>query len=224
MLYEKLVRPVMFRVPPETAHRLSLQTLSVALANETARQRAQRFFDTDFAAQFGSIKRFGLEFKNPLGLAAGFDKNGKHSGALAALGFGFIETGTVTPQPQIGNPTPRLFRLPKDFALINRQGFNNNGARNLFENLKLDRPACVTGVNIGKNRATPNEEAVNDYVASFDAVYKVADYVALNVSSPNTPGLRELQRLDALNELLRAVQKRNRELATRNQLAPSTLR
>lgn len=134
---------------------------------------------------------------------------------MAALGFGFIEVGTVTNLPQTGNPRPRLFRLQSDQALINRMGFNNEGARKVSQNLSLHRPACVLGVNIGKSRAVALEEATDDYLASFESVYDVADYVAVNVSSPNTPGLRQLQNADALYALLQALESRNRELAGR---------
>jgi dihydroorotate dehydrogenase len=149
-----------------------------------------------------------------VGLAAGFDKNGVAAEGLAALGFGFIEVGTVTNRPQPGNPRPRLFRLPQDQALINRMGFNNEGAQAVAEHLRHHRPGCVLGVNIGKSRAVAVEDATADYLASFESVYDVADYLAVNVSSPNTPGLRDLQQSDALYALLQALQARNRELAT----------
>jgi dihydroorotate dehydrogenase len=165
------------------------------------------------SSPFGTLKRFGLEFANPVGLAAGFDKNGTAAYALAALGFGFIEVGTVTNEPQSGNEKPRLFRLPADCALINRLGFNNSGASQLVQNLSRHRPPCVLGVNIGKSRSVPIEDAIRDYLASFETVYDTADYIAVNVSSPNTPQLRELQRRDLLAELLAALQKRNVELA-----------
>lgn len=165
------------------------------------------------SSPFGKLQRFGLEFENPVGLAAGFDKNGRAAHALAALGFGFVEVGTVTNEAQAGNARPRLFRLPEDQALINRLGFNNRGAAQLVANIKHHRPACVLGVNIGKSRSVPIEEAVPDYLATFERVYEVADYLAVNVSSPNTPNLRELQRHDLLTELLRALQERNQALA-----------
>jgi len=162
---------------------------------------------------FGKLDRFGLTFRNPVGLAAGFDKNGTAAQALAALGFGFIEVGSVTSEPQPGNPRPRLFRLPRDRALINRAGFNNCGAAQLAENIKRHRPECVLGVNIGKSRRIAIEDAIPDYLESFAAVYDVADYVAVNVSSPNTPNLRELQRPERLANLLESLQERNAELA-----------
>src|SRR5207302_4753199 len=160
------------------------------------------------------LKRFGLEFQNPIGLAAGFDKNGSYVRELATLGFGFIEIGTVTNEAQPGNPKPRLFRLPKDRALINRLGFNNIGAKRVAQNLRRYPPDCIIGVNIGKSRSVAIADAVPDYLASFDAVYDVADYIAVNVSSPNTPNLRELQAASLLKELLTALQQRNKELSS----------
>ncbi len=211
MLYRSIVRPALFRLEPETAHELALHTLSVALGTAGARRAAARRFQ---CAPFGPLQRFGLTFNNPVGLAAGFDKNGAVVKQLAALGFGFIEVGTVTRQPQPGNPRPRLFRLPMDRALINRQGFNNEGAAALAARLQAqDHPACVLGINIGKSRVVEVADAIPDYLASFELIYPHADYITVNVSSPNTPHLRELQRADALAALLAALQRRNRELA-----------
>jgi dihydroorotate dehydrogenase len=165
---------------------------------------------------FGELRRFGLRFSNPVGLAAGFDKDGVALEALAALGFGFIEAGTVTYHPQPGNERPRLFRLPEDKALVNRAGFNNEGAAALAQRLSQGRPDCVVGVSIGKSKVAPLEEAVVDHLKSFELVHPVADYVAINVSSPNTPRLRELQRADQLETLVAALQERNRELNERS--------
>lgn len=148
-----------------------------------------------------------------MGLAAGFDKNGTAAQALAALGFGFIEVGSVTSERQPGNPRPRLFRLPRDRALINRAGFNNCGAKELADNIRRKRPDCVVGVNIGKSLRVEIEDAVADYLESFEAVYDVADYIAINVSSPNTPKLRELQRPEMLTNLIERLQEQNVELA-----------
>jgi dihydroorotate dehydrogenase len=208
MLYRSLLRPLLFRLPPETAHELALNSLSFA----------PRFITSLLGNQykrspFGKLRRFGLTFSNPVGLAAGFDKDGVALDSLAALGFGFIEAGTVTYHPQPGNKRPRLFRLPLDKALINRAGFNNEGARALVEHVKRDRPDCVLGVSIGKSKVVAFEDAVADYLKSFEAVYPVADYVAVNVSSPNTPRLRELQKTDQLEVLLRALQESNEKLA-----------
>ena len=148
------------------------------------------------------MRALGLEFPSPVGLAAGLDKNADHIDALGALGFGFIEVGTVTPRPQDGNPRPRLFRLPGHEALINRLGFNNRGVDHLVQRLEGRRYRGIVGVNIGKNRDTPLEQALDDYRHGLERVHPVADYVTVNVSSPNTPGLRSLQSGDALTELL----------------------
>ena len=216
MIYRSLLRPILFRLPPETAHELALHSLSFFLKPAWLRNAvAGRNADSPF----GKLKRFGLEFNNPVGLAAGFDKNGTAAQSLAALGFGFIEVGSVTSEPQPGNPKPRLFRVPRDSALINRAGFNNCGAAQMAENLKRRRPECVVGVNIGKSRRAAIEDAAADYLASFEAVFDVADYLAVNVSSPNTPNLRELQRPQLLLELLNGLQQRNGELARNRSLS-----
>jgi len=155
---------------------------------------------------------FGLRFKNPIGLAAGFDKNAVHVEDMAALGFGFVEIGTVTPKPQPGNDKPRMFRLPPDEALINRMGFNNQGvgvAAARLANIK-DRKGLIIGGNIGKNKTTPNEKAVSDYIYCFNVLFDQVDYFVVNVSSPNTPGLRDLQEKEPLTNILNALQERNR--------------
>ena len=207
MAYRSLLRPLLFRLPPETAHELALHSLSLLPSRILAKHTATQ----------NPISRFGLLFSNPVGLAAGFDKNGIALRPLAALGFGFIEAGTVTFHPQPGNPRPRLFRLSGDQALINRAGFNNEGAAAFVKRVERNRPDCVLGVSIGKSKITPLEEATDDYLASFELVYKVADYIAVNVSSPNTPQLRELQQSQQLTVLLSALQARGRELAQRRQ-------
>jgi dihydroorotate dehydrogenase len=201
---------LLFRLPPETAHDLGLSSLSFSpkFIQKLLAQRYQR-------SPFGNLRRCGLTFSNPIGLAAGFDKNGIALESLAALGFGFIEAGTVTYHAQPGNDRPRLFRLPLDKALINRAGFNNQGAAVFVERVKQASIDCVLGVSIGKSRAVALEDAVDDYLKSFEVVYPVADYVAINVSSPNTPGLRKLQETDQLDHLLAALQQRNDELAQR---------
>jgi dihydroorotate dehydrogenase len=155
----------------------------------------------------------GLDFPNPVGIAAGLDKNGEHVDALAALGFGFVEVGTVTPRPQPGNPRPRLFRLEPHQALINRMGFNNDGVEKLLRNLERARFRGILGINIGKNFDTPIERAADDYLACLDAVYARASYVVVNISSPNTKSLRELQSADRLGELLAALMERRSALA-----------
>jgi dihydroorotate dehydrogenase len=212
-IYEKLIRPTLFNLSPETAHEFGIETLKIGLATKFAQSLITKRFALDEA--FGEFERFGLKFKNPLGMAAGFDKNGVVVNQLAALGFGFVEVGTITFNPQKGNDKPRLFRLPKDKALINRLGFNNEGAAKVVERLKKIQPNCVLGVNIGKNKDVPNEAAIENYLQSFELASTVADYIAVNVSSPNTPNLRELQKAENLEELLKALQKRNLELSAK---------
>lgn len=209
MLYRSLLRPILFRLPPEAAHHLALKSLAFApkLTRNLLGERFKR-------NPFGKLRRFGLTFSNPVGLAAGFDKDGIALKSLAALGFGFIEAGTVTYHPQPGNERPRLFRLPIDKALINRAGFNNEGADAFARRVRGHKPDCVLGVSIGKSKVVPLEGAIDDYLRSFEIVYPVADYIAVNVSSPNTPGLRELQQPRQLDALLQALQIRNKELAT----------
>lgn len=210
MLYRSLLRPLLFSLPPESAHEFAIGSLSFAakLTTSLLGSRYQR-------SPFGKLKRFGLSFTNPVGLAAGFDKDGVALEPLAALGFGFIEAGTVTYHAQPGNKRPRLFRLPLDKALINRAGFNNHGAAAFVERVKRNRPDCVLGVSIGKSKIVELDDAIADYLKSFAVVYPVADYIAVNVSSPNTPRLRELQEAEQLNLLLQALQHRNIELAER---------
>ena len=147
------------------------------------------------------LRAFGLDFPSPLGLAAGFDKNARWFNALAMLGFGFIEVGTITGQPQPGNPKPRLFRLPDDRALINRFGFKSDGSRAVAEQLSRQAIGPMLGINIGKSKIVPNEQAAGDYQLSFERLFPYADYFVINVSSPNTPGLRALQQLDSLSNL-----------------------
>lgn len=204
MLYP-LIRPALFSLDPEDAHRLTLAGLDVAhrLGLLGLLPRA--------AGRPAHV--MGIDFPNPVGLAAGLDKDGAHIEALAALGFGFIEIGTVTPRPQPGNPQPRMFRLPKAEAIINRMGFNNLGVDNLVKNVEASAFKGVLGINIGKNKDTPNEHAVDDYLACLDKVYPHATYVTVNISSPNTQGLRELQKDDALDALLSALKHRQSDLA-----------
>ena len=214
--YHSIVRPILFSLPAESAHEFALKSLRSSAIRACLKQQ-NRF------QQFDGLNRFGLTFSNPVGLAAGFDKNGTAADALAALGFGFIEVGTVTNEAQPGNPKPRLFRLPRDRALINRLGFNNCGAQQLARNIESHRPDCVLGVNIGKSRTVPIAGAIPDYLETFEAVYDVADYIAVNVSSPNTPNLRELQRAELLQDLLQALQTRNEELAAAEKRAGKPL-
>ena len=210
--YKSIIRPLLFKMPTETAHEIGIEALRVGLNSKLAQDLVFRRFSVE---SFGELERFGLKFKNPLGMAAGFDKNGTVVNSLAALGFGFVEVGTVTFNPQKGNEMPRLFRLPQDAALINRLGFNNEGTEKVVERLKKINPNCVLGLNIGKNKDVPNEEAIENYLKSFELAHPVADYIVVNVSSPNTPNLRELQKAENLKELLNALQKRNRELLTK---------
>lgn len=187
-----------------------MSALRIGLSSDTLQRLAARRFDSGPSRP---LSRFGLRFKNPLGVAAGFDKNAVVVNQLASLGFGFVEVGTLTHRPQKGNEKPRLFRLMEDRALINRLGFNNEGAAVVSERLRHLRRRCVVGVNIGKNKDVPNEEAIENYLACFDVVHGVADYIAVNISSPNTPNLRELQRGENLEQLLTALTKRNRDLS-----------
>ncbi|CAN5579358.1 quinone-dependent dihydroorotate dehydrogenase [soil metagenome] len=211
-IYEKIIRPLLFNVNSETAHEFGIETLKITLGTKTAQYLANKKYGN---IKFDNLERFGLNFKNPLGVAAGFDKNGVVVNQLAALGFGFIEVGTVTFNPQKGNDKPRLFRLPEDKALINRLGFNNDGTAKVVERLKKLSPNCILGVNIGKNKDVPNDEAIENYLKSFELAHEVADYIAVNVSSPNTPNLRELQKAENLEELLSELQKRNDELSAK---------
>lgn len=217
-MYE-LLRPLLFSMDPERAHERAIGLLS-AVERRPALQRllAGRCVVDHPALR---VDAFGLTFPNPVGLAAGFDKDARAPRALAALGFGFIEVGTLTPRPQPGNARPRLFRLPGDEALINRLGFNNDGAQAAAGRLDRARPLPVPlGVNIGRNRTTPNDRAAGDYRSCLRALYPHADYVVVNVSSPNTPELRALQAGTALGELLAAIQEENRDLAGRERRGP----
>jgi dihydroorotate dehydrogenase len=207
-----LLKPLLFLLSPENAHAAAMRVLDTAAAFPPARRLLRAWFaQTDAALE---TKALGLEFPNPVGLAAGFDKDGKHIRSLACLGFGFIEVGTVTPRPQAGNPKPRLFRLPADRALINRMGFNNDGLEALTQRLQQIRQegvpnGLIIGGNIGKNKDTPNETAAEDYCRCFEALFPWVDYFVVNVSSPNTPNLRALQEKEPLRQLLETLQVRN---------------
>ncbi len=209
-LYKNLLRPILFRFSTETAHEFGIAAMERGLGSKFAQNAARKRFSVN---EFGKLERFGIEFSNPFGMAAGFDKNGIVVNQLASLGFGFVEVGTVTYEPQTGNEKPRLFRLPEDHALINRLGFNNQGTAAVVERLKKIDPRCVLGVNIGKNKNVENDDAIENYLKSFDLAFEVADYIAVNVSSPNTPNLRELQKAENLEDLLGELQKRNRKLS-----------
>ncbi|HWG66616.1 MAG TPA: quinone-dependent dihydroorotate dehydrogenase [Rhodanobacteraceae bacterium] len=190
------LRPLLFSLEPEAAHGLTLYALGVA-----QRSNLMRFVAQPPPAEL-PVRAFGIDFPTPVGLAAGLDKNGEHLDALGALGFGFIEIGTVTPRPQPGNPKPRMFRLPEHEAIINRMGFNNAGVDALARNVEQAQWRGVLGINIGRNKDTPNERAADDYLTCLERVYPLASYVTVNVSSPNTPGLRDLQEGDSLQRLI----------------------
>lgn len=200
-----LLRPLIFKMQPETAHHVLLDTL----------QQLQQFgLLLPVANHTQPVKLMGLDLPNPVGLAAGLDKNGEYIDALAALGFGFIEIGTVTPRPQPGNPQPRLFRLPEHQAIINRMGFNNHGIDYLLNNVRQSRFRGVLGINIGKNAQTPIEQAADDYLIGLEKAYPYASYITVNISSPNTKNLRSLQGGDELTALLSALKNRQSHLAT----------
>ncbi|MBG8553355.1 quinone-dependent dihydroorotate dehydrogenase [Hymenobacter guriensis] len=210
-MYQALLKPLLFRLDAEKAHHFVFQNLQRAYRLPGAQALLRASYDF----QHPSLERevFGLKFRNPVGLAAGFDKNAELTDELGALGFGFVEIGTVTPRPQPGNPTPRLFRLPQDEALINRMGFNNHGAEAAATRLRQrHNHGLIIGGNIGKNKDTPNEDAARDYVTCVEALHEVVDYFVVNVSSPNTPGLRQLQEREPLIQLLQQVQERNQAL------------
>jgi dihydroorotate dehydrogenase len=209
-LYDTL-RPLLFSLPAEQAHHLGTTALSTALGTPPARALARTVFDVRDPRL--AVERFGIRFPNPVGLAAGFDKAGAWFNALGALGFGAIEIGTVTALAQPGNPQPRLFRLPADRALLNRMGFNNPGADAVAARLRRTRIEPVLGINLGKSKAAPLEDAAADYLRSLELLEPFAAYLVVNVSSPNTPGLRQLQDAGPLRELLRALRTRAGELA-----------
>lgn len=205
----KLIRSLLFLMPAETAHHFTLNTLKGLCALPFVKPLLAWLHNANDTKQSKEV--FGLKFKNVVGLAAGFDKNAKYIDELAALGFGFIEIGTVTPKPQAGNPLPRLFRLPQDEAIINRMGFNNDGVDMIVERLKRRKSSILIGGNIGKNKVTPNAQAIDDYIICFKKLFDYVDYFVVNVSSPNTPNLRELQEKDQLFELLNSLQLINKK-------------
>lgn len=207
MLYS-LIRPALFSLDAEDAHGLTLTGLDVAARLGLLGLQPR--------ASGKPVQVMGIDFPNAVGLAAGLDKDGAHLKGLAALGFGFLEIGTVTPRPQPGNPKPRLFRLPPAEGIINRMGFNNLGVDNLVRNVVASGYTGVLGINIGKNKDTPNERAADDYLACLDKVYAHAHYVTVNISSPNTQNLRELQQDEALDALLSQIKSRQAELAQRH--------
>ena len=205
-----LARPFLFGLDAERAHALGLKSIELAYRSGTSPLLARKVDDLP-------TKAFGLTFPNPVGLAAGMDKNGAHIDALLALGFGFVEIGTVTPRAQAGNPKPRMFRLPQHKAVINRLGFNNEGVDVLVRNVeRARRKTGLLGINIGKNKDTSNDRAASDYLYCLERVYPLADYITINISSPNTAGLRELQEEQALRHLIGTLRESQEELGAQH--------
>lgn len=206
-MYKSIIKPILFQKKPESAHHFTFswikRTFNLPLVKSLIKNQ--------FGLEDSRLERevFGLKFKNPIGLAAGFDKDAKLIDEMSMLGFGFIEIGTLTPKPQEGNPQPRLFRLAQDEALINRMGFNNGGVEDAVKRLKSRKSDVIIGGNIGKNKLTSNENAVDDYLICLEALHPYVDYFVLNVSSPNTPNLRDLQEKEPLKRLLMAVKEAN---------------
>ena len=207
-----LIKKALFLFPAEIAHSLTMYLLKISFKIPGIKNIILRLFTV--RSKKIERKLWGITFPNPVGLAAGFDKNADFLNELSCFGFGFIEIGTVTPLPQEGNPKPRLFRLISDEAIINRMGFNNKGVKSVVEKLKNRPKNLIVGGNIGKNKNTPNEKASADYVACFDTLFDHVDYFVINVSSPNTPNLRELQDKTPLTKLIKAVQERNKSKET----------
>ena len=221
MLWEKIARPLLFKLPAEKAHYLSMGAFDCLLAPKLISNRFRSRYQVNDPSLATTV--FGLDFKNPIGLAAGFDKDARWFPELATLGFGHVEVGTITGQAQPGNPQPRLFRLPKDKAIINRMGFNNDGADGAAARLaktKRSSPDDVVGINIGKTKVVPVEEADQDYLFSFERLFAYADYFTVNVSSPNTPGLRKLQNKEPLMRLLSSILELNQRLAADHEVDP----
>lgn len=219
-----ILRNILFWFDAEKVHYFSMTAFSFFCNISFIKNYLKRKFTSGNPALSKEV--FGITFSNPVGLAAGFDKNAKYLNELEVLGFGFVETGTVTPRPQDGNPKPRLFRLPKDKALINRMGFNNEGVKSVAERIRNykqtnKRSALVIGGNIGKNKITPNEDAWRDYEICFNELHNTVDYFVVNVSSPNTPGLRDLQQKDSLKKILTNLQQINK---TKNVQRPLLLK
>lgn len=206
-MYKSLIKPLFFSFNPEKAHKMVFKGLKLMHKIPGGRFLFKRLFVINDTLLQTNL--FGINFPSPIGLAAGLDKNATHYEELANCGFGFIEVGTVTPEAQGGNPSPRLFRLPKDEALINRMGFNNEGVESMYRRLNKSHQTIVGG-NIGKNKITPNENAFKDYEICFETLFPVVDYFVVNVSSPNTPNLRDLQEKEPLTKLLNGLMKLNK--------------
>lgn len=205
-MWYPFIRSLLFRLEAEQAHYLALHGLKWLYQMGLLKPPPQSYFSQP-------IQIMGITFPNPVGLAAGLDKNSEFIQPLSCLGFGFIEVGTITPKPQSGNPKPRLFRLPQANAIINRMGFNSRGLDYCLQRIKSSNYRGVLGINIGKNFSTPVEQAVDDYLIGLQAVYPYATYITINISSPNTPGLRDLQYGEQLSQLLAALKKRQQQLA-----------
>jgi len=199
------IRPLLFSLAPETAHEVTLKLLNMAAVSGLSKVLYPKI-------DHKPVTVMGLEFKNPVGLAAGLDKNGDYIAALSALGFGFLEIGTVTPRPQPGNPKPRLFRLPEHQAIINRMGFNNSGIDHLLDQVKNSAYSGILGINIGKNFDTPMEQAADDYLIGLRKAYASASYITINISSPNTKNLRQLQQGDELKNLISILKEEQQKL------------
>ena len=212
-MYKRIIRPFLFKMPAEKAHKFTFNFLKFSFQIPLVKT----LFFGNYTLNHPKLERevFGLKFKNPVGLAAGFDKDGKMFNQFGMMGFGFIEVGTVTPRPQPGNPAPRLFRLPVDNALINRMGFNNEGVEALKRRLRKRYASVIIGGNIGKNKDTPNDKSTDDYLRCFEVLFDEVHYFAVNVSSPNTPNLRDLQEKEPLKKLLSKLQKANSEKPAR---------
>lgn len=208
-MYKALIRPLLFLLNPETAHHVTMALLRFVMRIPGIKILFSAIYGVKGERQ--AVEVMGIRFPNPVGLAAGFDKDARFLKELAVFGFGFIEIGTVTPRAQPGNEKPRMFRLPADLGLINRMGFNNEGVDAVVQRLKKRKPGIIIGGNIGKNKATPNEQAEEDYVTCFEALFDVVDYFVVNVSSPNTPGLRALQEKEPLTRLLKRLSELNRK-------------
>lgn len=218
-MYKTIIKPLLFRLDPEKAHYLTFDLMKVFLGNPISKAISRAIYEVKHPKLQKEL--FGITFKNPVGLAAGLDKDAKAFSELSALGFGFIEIGTLTPKAQPGNDKPRLFRLPKDSAIINRMGFNNEGVDAAVKRLKHKNPDLIIGGNIGKNKITANEDATKDYEYCFKALFDVVDYFVVNVSSPNTPNLRALQDKEPLMALLNSLQALN---AQKNKRKPILLK
>ncbi|MCP4521143.1 MAG: quinone-dependent dihydroorotate dehydrogenase [Cytophagales bacterium] len=208
-MYKSLIRPILFKFDPEKVHHFSFKSIKFMFKLPLMKSIFKGLYSVDDSRLERDV--FGLKFKNPVGIAAGFDKDAHIIDELSCMGFGFIEIGTLTPVGQPGNTKPRLFRVPQDQAVINRMGFNNEGVETAIKRLKARKTDVLVGGNIGKNKVTPNEQAYNDYEKCFHALYEYVDYFVVNVSSPNTPGLRALQDKEPLTKLLVGLKELNEQ-------------